>query len=299
MTLEELLHKIKRIEIKAHRLSENVFSGEYHSAFKGRGMAFAEVREYLYGDDVRDIDWNVTARYRHPYVKVYQEERELSVMLIVDVSASNSLGAIGSIKRDRIAEISATLAFSAMHNNDMVGLLFISDRVEKFIPPKKGKKHILLIIRELLTFNAQSRRTDLAVGIEFLAKVIKKRCTAFILSDFIDCGDVSQSISLANKRHELVAIRVFDERDTELPDVGLVQFLDSETGKTLWVDTSNKRVNLMYNQLNNEEFEYLVSTTRKANIALTSISTNQDYVIALLKVFKHKHGTKRLQQHTT
>ena len=240
MEANELIERVRRIEIKARGLSSNLFAGQYHSAFKGRGMAFSEVREYQYGDDVRDIDWNVTARMSKPYIKVFEEEREMTVMLLVDVSSSLDFGTVKQMKKEMETEIAATLAFSAIQNNDKIGVIFFSDRIEKFIPPKKGKKHILYIIRELLDFKPESRRTDVKMAIEYLTNVLKKRCTAFILSDFIDNGDFSSALTIANRKHDVVAIQVYDRRVADLPDVGLMKVRDAETGHEQYIDTSSK-----------------------------------------------------------
>ncbi|MBQ6800418.1 MAG: DUF58 domain-containing protein, partial [Bacteroidaceae bacterium] len=240
MEPNELIERVRRIEIKARGLSSNLFAGQYHSAFKGRGMAFSEVREYQYGDDVRDIDWNVTARMSKPYIKVFEEEREMTVMLMVDVSSSLDFGTVGQMKKQMETEIAATLAFSAIQNNDKIGVVFFSDRIEKFIPPKKGKKHILYIIRELLDFKPESRRTDVKMAIEYLTNVLKKRCTAFILSDFIDATDFTSALTIANRKHDVVAIQVYDRRVAELPDVGMMKVRDAETGHEQYIDTSSK-----------------------------------------------------------
>ena len=230
METNELLKRVRQIEIKTKGLSSNIFAGQYHSAFKGRGMAFSEVREYQYGDDIRDIDWNVTARFNKPYIKVFEEERELTVMLLIDVSASLEFGTIKQMKKDMVTEIAATLAFSAIQNNDKIGVIFFSDRIEKFIPPKKGRKHILYIIRELIDFQPESRRTDIKLAIEYLTNVIKKRCTAFVLSDFIDQTNFRNALTIANRKHDVVAIQVYDKRVEELPSIGLMKVKDAETG---------------------------------------------------------------------
>ena len=242
MDANELLKKVRKIEIKTRGLSQNIFAGEYHSAFKGRGMTFAEVREYQYGDDIRDIDWNVTARQNHPYVKVYEEERELTVMLLIDVSGSRNFGAVGVEKREMIAEIAATLAFSAIQNNDKIGVMFFSDKIEKFIPPKKGRKHILFIIRELLDFQPENTGTDIAKALQYLTDAIKKRCTTFLISDYIDDNNYQKALSIANNKHDVTAIQVYDKRDAQLPDVGLLKIKDLETGREQWLDTSSSRV---------------------------------------------------------
>ncbi len=240
MDANELLKKVRKIEIKTRGLSRNIFAGEYHSAFKGRGMTFSEVREYQYGDDIRDIDWNVTARHNHPYVKVYEEERELTVMLLVDVSGSRLFGALGVEKREMIAEIAATLAFSASQNNDKIGVIFFSSGIEKFIPPKKGRKHILYIIRELLDFRPVNAGTDVGAALKYLTDALKKRCTTFVISDFIDDHDYYQPMSIASRKHDVTAIQVYDRRDASVPDVGLIRLRDLENGTECWVDTGSK-----------------------------------------------------------
>lgn len=288
MDANELLKKIRKIEIKTKGLSQNIFAGEYHSAFKGRGMIFSEVREYMPGDDVRDIDWNVTARQNKPYVKVYEEERELTLMLLIDVSGSGEFGAYGEEKKERMAEIAATLAFSSIQNNDKVGVIFFSDRVEKFIPPKKGKKHILLIIREIINFSAQDKGTDINSALEFLNNAIKKRCTAFLISDFIDTHNYFKSMTIANRKHDLTAIQVYDRRDADVPNVGLVKFSDLETGANIWVDTSSKRVRNRYARnwyLNQQK---LTESTAKSGVDMISVATDEDFVKALLGMFKRR-----------
>ena len=239
METSELLKKVRRIEIKTRGLSRNIFAGQYHSAFKGRGMAFSEVREYQYGDDIRDIDWNVTARYVRPYVKVFEEERELTVMLLIDVSGSRDFGSVNVMKKEVITEIAATLAFSAIQNNDKIGVVFFSDKIEKFIPPQKGKKHILYIIRELIDFHPEETRTDISQVLKYLTNAIKKRCTAFLISDFIDKEGFKDALTVANRKHDMVAIQVYDRRETELPAVGLMKIKDAETGKEQWIDSSS------------------------------------------------------------
>ena len=239
MDTTELLKKVRRIEIKTRGLSRNIFAGQYHSAFKGRGMAFSEVREYQFGDDVRDIDWNVTARQQRPYIKVFEEEREMTVMLLVDVSASRNFGAVGELKKEMITEIAATLAFSTIQNNDKIGVIFFSDRIEKFIPPQKGKKHVLYIIRELIDFTPEHTGTELSQALRYLTNAIKKRCTVFFISDFITPEDFSNAMTIANRKHDVVAIQVYDKRETELPRAGLVKLCDAERGKEVWVDTSS------------------------------------------------------------
>ncbi len=292
MDSNELLKKVRKIEIKAKGLSHNVFAGEYHSAFKGRGMTFSEVREYQYGDDVRDIDWNVTARHNRPFVKVYEEERELTVMLLVDVSGSNDFGAVGDIKREMMTEVAATLAFSAIENNDKVGVIFFSDKIEKFIPPQKGRKHILLVIRQLLDFKAENRGTDINLALEYLTSVIKKRCTTFVLSDFIDSHDFYKSMSIANSKHDLIGVQVYDKRDSQMPAVGLMRVRDAETGAEKWVNTSSARVRQAYNKWWYEHQQSVNATLQRCRVDLASVATDEDYVKALMGLFK-KRGVGR------
>lgn len=288
MDSNELLKKITKIEIKTRGLSQNIFAGEYHSAFKGRGVIFSEVREYEPGDDVRDIDWNVTSRHNKPYVKVYEEERELTVMLLIDVSGSRNFGAVGEIKKERMAEIAATLAFSSIQNNDKVGVIFFSDKIEKFIPPKKGRKHILLIIREIINFTPESNGTDIDVALQFLTNAIKKRSAAFLISDFIDNHDYSKSMSIANRKHDLAAIQVYDRRDAEMPDVGLIRMKDLETGEDLWIDTSSKSVRKSYAKEWYSRQQNLSAITIKSNVDMISVSTDEDYVKSLLTLFRRR-----------
>ncbi|MDE6272222.1 MAG: DUF58 domain-containing protein [Muribaculaceae bacterium] len=288
MDAKELLKKVRKIEIKTRGLSQNIFAGEYHSAFKGRGVIFSEVREYQPGDDVRDIDWNVTARHNKPYVKVYEEERELTLMLLIDVSQSEDFGAVGVEKKEMMAEIAATLAFSSLQNNDKVGVIFFSDRIEKFIPPKKGKKHILLIIREIIDFEPESHGTDISVALEFLTNAIKKRATSFVLSDFIDRHDFSHAMLMANKKHELSAIQVYDERDSKLPDVGLIHASDLESGQIRWIDTSSKSVRSAYEKAWYKSQQQLNEAALKSGVEMASIRTDEDYVKALLSIFRKK-----------
>lgn len=283
-----MLSKVRKIEIKAKGLSQNVFAGEYHSAFKGRGMTFSEVREYQYGDDVRDIDWNVTARQNRPYVKVYEEERELTVMLLVDVSGSKNFGAVGEMKQNYITEVAATLAFSAIENNDKVGVIFFSDKIEKFIPPKKGRKHILLVIRELLYFKPENKGTDVGLALEYLTSVIKKRCTTFLISDFIDEKDYYKPLSIANSKHDVMALQIYDQRETQLPDVGLMRVLDAETGAERWIDTSSSRTRKAVEKWWYELQRRLNDTTQRARVDLVSMATHEDYVKALLLMFKKR-----------
>ena len=289
METSELLKKVRHIEIKTRGLSRNIFAGQYHSAFKGRGMAFSEVREYQYGDDVRDIDWNVTARYNKPYVKVFEEERELTVMLLVDVSASRNFGAVGEAKREMMAEVAATIAFSAIQNNDKIGVIFFSDRIEKFIPPKKGRKHILYIIRELIDFKAESRRTDIRLGLEYLTNVMKRRCTAFLLSDFIDQGNFKNAMTIANRKHDMVAIQVYDRRVEELPAIGLMKIKDAETGHEQWIDTSSRAVRRAHHDWWVNKQVELNETFTKSNVDNVSVRTDQDYVKALMNLFAKRN----------
>lgn len=286
METTELLKKVRQVEIKTRGLSLNIFAGQYHSAFKGRGMAFSEVREYQYGDDIRDIDWNVTARYNKPYIKVFEEERELTVMLLIDVSASLDFGTHKSIKREMVTEMAATLAFSAIQNNDKIGVIFFSDRIEKFIPPKKGKKHILYIIRELLSFKGESRKTDLGMALQFLTNVIKKRCTTFMVSDFIDAVDYRNALTIANRKHDLVALQVYDSLETRLPQVGLMKVMDAETGVEQWIDTSSKKVRETYVRWWNARQMEMKNTFNRSRVDSVSVATDQDYVKALLALFK-------------
>lgn len=288
MDAKELLKKVRKIEIKTRGLSQNIFAGEYHTAFKGRGVIFSEVREYQPGDDVRDIDWNVTARHNKPYVKVYEEERELTLMLMIDVSGSGDFGAKGDEKKEKMAEIAATLAFSSLQNNDKVGVIFFSDRIEKFIPPKKGKKHILLIIREIIDFTPQGSGTDVAVALEFMTNALKKRVTAFMISDFIDNHDYSHAMTMANKKHELAAIQVYDERDANLPNIGLMYVADLETGAMRWIDTSSKRVRKAYEKAWYDRQQTLSSSTTRSGVELAQIRTDEDYVKALIGIFRKK-----------
>ena len=289
METSEIIKKVRKIEIKTRGLSSNIFAGQYHSAFKGRGMAFSEVREYQFGDDVRDIDWNVTARFHRPYVKVFEEEREMTVMLLIDVSGSLDFGTQKQMKRDMVTEIAATLAFSAIQNNDKIGVIFFSDKIEKYIPPKKGRKHILYIIREMLDFKPESTRTDVKQAIEFLSSVQKRRTTAFILSDFYVRGDFLQSLQIANRKHDVVAIQVYDQRARELPDVGLMKVVDAETGYEQYVDTSSKKLRQAYNKYWLTRQAQLQETFNKSNVDSVSIATNDDFVKSLLLLFKKRN----------
>ena len=288
MDSNELLKKVRKIEIKTRGLSQNIFAGEYHSAFKGRGMMFSEVREYQYGDDIRDIDWNVTARHNRPFVKVYEEERELTVMLAVDVSCSRNFGAVGEEKRQMIAEISATLAFSAIQNNDKIGAVFFSDKIEKFIPPKKGKKHILFIIRELLDFKPENSGTDIAMAIRYLTDALKKRCTMFLISDFIDNSDYGKPLTIACNKHDVMALQVYDKRDAHLPDVGLMRVCDLETGVTRWIDTSSSKVRKAYDKWWYDRQQAMSATLRSSRVDYSSVATDEDYVMALMSLFKNR-----------
>ena len=296
MTSEELLQKVRKIEIKTHGLSRNIFAGEYHSQFKGRGMAFSEVREYQPGDDVRAIDWNVTARMNRPYVKIYEEERELTVMLLVDVSGSRNFGTQSQMKRDTMAEVAATLAFSTIENNDKVGVIFFSDQIEKFIPPKKGKSHVLHIIRELLSFEPEHTGTDINAALEFLTNAQKRRCTAFVISDFIGKPIPDPSLKgrgqtspivIASRKHDLSAIQIYDRRDAEMPNVGLLKVKDPETGARVWTDTSLASVRNAYGQAWRDQQEALEKVYTKTGMNHVSIRTDEDYVKALMRLFAH------------
>lgn len=285
METGELIAKVRKIEIKTRGLSSNIFAGQYHTAFKGRGMAFSEVREYQYGDEPRDIDWNVTARMNKPYSKVFEEERELTVMLMVDVSSSLNYGTQVMMKREMLTEIAATLAFAAIENNDKVGLLFFSDRIEKFIPPQKGRRHILYLIRELLDYEPQSNRTDISVPLEFLTGAVKKHCTAFLLSDFIDSHDYRNALTIANRKHDVAAIRVYDRRMEELPDMGLIRVHDSETGKEMYVDTSSAKVREAHKKWFDECTARYKDFLTRSRVDSVSVRTDQDYVRALMGLF--------------
>lgn len=285
METSEIIKKVRKIEIKTRGLSKNIFAGEYHTAFKGRGMTFAEVREYQYGDDIRSVDWNVTARFGHPYIKVFEEERELTVVLMIDVSGSRDFGTVTQYKKDIFTEVAATLAFSTIQNNDKIGVIFFSDKIEKFIPPKKGRKHVLHIIRELIDFQPQSNKTDIGMALRYFTNAIKKSSTAFIISDFIDAG-FDKELTIANRKHDVVALQVYDIRETELPDVGLIKLRDAETGKRIWVDTSDKRLRTTYKHAWGESQLTLQKIFTKAGVDSVSMSTSDDYVKALMKLFK-------------
>ena len=286
MTSEELLKRVRKIEIKARKLSRNIFAGEYHSQFKGRGMAFSEVREYQPGDDVRSIDWNVTARLNKPYIKVFEEERELTVMLLVDVSGSRNFGTLSQTKRDMMAEVAATLAFSTIANNDKVGVILFSDKIEKFIPAKKGKTHVLHIIRELLSFEPTSTGTDIAQALQYFSNAQKRHCTAFLISDFIGAGAMYKPLLIASNRHEVNAIQIYDRHETDLPNIGLIKFHDAETGNDMWIDTAIASVRSAYAQSwrnNQNELEQLFTRTGVAHV---SVRTDEDYVKALMHLFR-------------
>ncbi|MBR5475966.1 MAG: DUF58 domain-containing protein [Bacteroidaceae bacterium] len=288
METSELIKKVRKIEIKTRGLSHNIFAGQYHSAFKGRGMSFSEVREYQYGDDVRDIDWNVTARFNKPYVKVFEEERELTVMLLVDVSQSLDFGTVNKTKRDMLTEIAATIAFAAIQNNDKIGVIFFSNVIEKFIPPQKGRKHILYIIRELINFEPKNNGTEMKAPLEFLTNAIKKRCTAFILSDFIDNGDYRNALTIANRKHDVVAIQVYDRRLADLPDVGLLKIKDAESGEEMYIDTSSRKVREAHREWWRAQSEKLSDTFKKSRVDSVSVRTDQDYVKALMNLFTQR-----------
>ena len=287
---EEIIKKVRKIEIKARGLSQQMFSGEYHSAFKGRGMAFSEVREYQYGDDVRNIDWNVTARLAHPYVKIFEEERELTVMLLVDVSGSGRFGTQGQFMEELAAEVAATLAFSAIANNDKVGVILFSDQIEKFIPPKKGRQHILRIIRELITFRPQSNGTDIAQALRYFSNVIKRRCTAFLLSDFITPRGMSYSdaLKLVASKHDLVALRLVDRREEHLADLGLMKLYDPESTETLWVDTGSANVRRVVDARAAQQAEQTARTMQRYGIDMATLHTGEDFVKPLRTLLERR-----------
>ncbi len=293
METTELIKKVRKIEIKSRGLSRQIFAGEYHSAFKGRGMAFSEVREYQYGDEIRNIDWNVTARHNTPFVKVFEEERELTVMLLIDVSGSRMFGTTDKIKKDLITELAAVLSFSAGMNNDKVGVIFFSDKIEKFIPPKKGRSHTLRIIRELLDLTPQSKQTDISEALRFLTNAIKKRCSAFVLSDMLDLTKegaprFESALKIAANKHDLGVIRTFDQREVEMPNVGIVELLDAETGQTKWVDTASRAVRDTYSNWWKSSEQIIQQTLSKCKVDHVSISTGEDYVRPLIKLFKQR-----------
>ncbi len=291
MEAQDIFKKVRKIEIKTRGLSNQIFSGEYHSVFKGRGMAFSEVREYQYGDDIRNIDWNVTARFNHPYIKIFEEERELTVMLLIDISGSNNFGTHGQLKQDIITEISAVLSFSAINNNDKVGVIFFSDKVEKFIPPKKGSSHILRIIRELIDFKAENKGTDVAEALRYLTNAIKKKTTAFVISDFMDDG-FEKAIQIANYKHDLIAIRVTDRREQKLPDVGMVRMLDAETGRAQWINTSSSKIRKHYQSQSHAKLANLDKIFGRYGVDVAKVYTGEDYVKPLINLFKKRESRK-------
>lgn len=292
METTDLFKKVRKIEIKTRGLSNHIFSGQYHSAFKGRGMTFSEVREYQYGDDIRNIDWNVTARFHRPFVKIFEEEREMTVMLLIDVSGSNDFGSVDATKRDITAEVAAVLAFSAIQNNDKVGVIFFSDQIEKFIPPKKGTSHILRIISEIVTFKPQHRGTDIGEGLKFLTSAIKKRTTAFLISDFVTNKPFEQELRIAARKHDLISLRITDKRELIIPKMGLVKFRDSETGEERWVDTSTNAWNIAYQKYVQHETTMLNHTFANNGIDNTLIYTDEDYVKPLMQLFKRRESRK-------
>ncbi len=288
MDTKEILKKVRKIEIKTRRLSDHIFSGEYHSSFKGRGMTFSEVRQYQYGDDIRSIDWNVTARYNEPFVKIFEEERELTMMLMVDLSASEFFGTVDYFKRDIIAEISATLAFSAIQNNDKVGLLIFSDEIELFIPPKKGKTHVLRIIRELIEFQPKSKKTDIAHALRYLSNVMKKKAIVFMLSDFMDEG-YENALKIVSKKHDVTGIRVYDKHETEIPKLGMVPMQDAETGAIILVNTNSKQVRTRYKANYLEQVALYEDTFRKSGAGTINTRVDESYVKKLLSYFKRRN----------
>ena len=285
METSEILKKVRKIEIKTRGLSSNIFAGQYHSAFKGRGMAFSEVREYQFGDDVRDIDWNVTARFHRPFVKVFEEERELTVMLMIDVSGSLDFGTRNQMKREMVTEMAATLAFSAIQNNDKIGVIFFSDRIEKYIPPKKGRKHVLYIIREVLDFQPESKKTDVSQAFEFLGQVMKRKCTAFVMSDFYDRKPFMKPLQVCRSKHDLMAIQVYDPIMKTLPDVGLLRVRDAETGHEMYIDTSSKALRTAHAKFWQERSADLKQTFAKSSVDFVSVATDGDYVKSLRQMF--------------
>lgn len=288
MDTTELIKKVRQIEIKSRGLSANIFAGSYKTAFRGHGMSFAEVREYQYGDDVRDIDWNVTARQNKPHIKIFEEERELTVMLLIDVSGSREFGTVSKTKQEQITEIAATLAFSTISNNDKIGVVFFSDRIERYIPPQKGKKHVLAIISEMLKFQPVQRGTDLNKAIQYVSNAQKKRCTTFLISDFCDSNNYQQALTIASNKHDMVAIQVYDPREQELPNVGLMHVCDAETGETRWVDTSSRQVREAYAQWWQQMQEKKQDAFLHSQVDSVSISTEEDFVPALLALFKKR-----------
>ncbi|MDD4746543.1 MAG: DUF58 domain-containing protein [Salinivirgaceae bacterium] len=287
MQTSDILKKVRKIEIKTRGLTRHVFAGRYHSAFKGKGMTFSEVREYQYGDSIRNIDWNVTARFNHPFVKIFEEERELTVMLLVDLSGSRNFGSNTILKRDLMTELAAVLSFSAIQNNDKIGVLFFTDQIEKFIPPKKGRTHILRIITELLTFEPKGKGTDITKALEFFTSAIKRRCTAFVISDFIDQG-YEKAMMIANNKHDLVALRINDPAENNLPNVGLIRLNDAENGEEFWVDTARKKNQTTYKTWRNDLEQYFNRSITKSGVDSVNIQTNEDYVIPLIKLFNKR-----------
>ncbi len=283
----ELIKRVRKIEIKTRGLSKNIFAGEYHSAFKGRGMAFSEVREYRYGDDIRSIDWNVTARFNHPYIKIYEEERELTVILLIDVSGSRNFGTQTQLKKNMITEIAAVLSFSAIQNNDKIGVILFSDRVEKFIPPKKGRQHILRIIRELIDYEPENPGTNISEALRYFSNAIKKRCTAFLISDFID-EDYEEALRIAHKRHDLIALNIYDLRETELPRAGLVRLRDAESGQTIWIDTDLRKTREAFAEFWKRDHETFSDLMLRTGVDSVSLRTDQDYVRPLVNLFKQR-----------
>ena len=291
MEAQDLLREVRKIEIKSRGLSNQIFAGEYHSAFKGRGMAFSEVREYQPGDEIRTIDWNVTARFNHPFVKVFEEEREMTVMLLIDVSGSEEFGSNRKLKQQVILEISAVLAFSAIKNNDKVGVIFFSDRIEKFISPKKGSSHILTIIRELINFKPVNKGTDIGLALKYFTGVIKKRCTAFLISDFID-KNFDNALKIANKKHDVVALRIFDERELAIPRIGIMPVQDTETGKIKWIDTSNDDLQKSYKAAALKRDSELREILAKSGVDAAHIRADQSFVRPLINLFKMREGRR-------
>ena len=287
MDTTELLKRVRRIEIKTKGLSQQIFAGEYHSAFKGKGMAFSEVREYQYGDDIRNIDWNVTARFNHPYVKVFEEERELTVMLLVDVSGSRDFASQQRLKKDLITELAAVLAFSAISNNDKIGAILFSDRIEKFIPPKKGRQHTLRILRELIYYEPQSRGTHISGALQYLINAIKKRSTAFLISDFMD-DNYEDALKIGSRKHDLIALRIYDKRESELPNIGMICLKDAETGKMVWVDSSSKHVRKHFSDYWLNRSNKIAALLKKYGIDSAEIGTHEDYVKPLMQLFKNR-----------
>lgn len=293
METTDLLKRVRQIEIKTRGLSRNIFAGEYHSAFKGHGMAFSEVREYQFGDDIRSIDWNVTARYNHPYIKIFEEERELTVMLLIDVSGSRDFGSFQKIKKNVITEIAAILAFSAIQNNDKIGVVFFSETIEKFIPPKKGRSHILRIIREMIEFQPENKGTNIPEALRYFTNAIKKKCTAFLISDFIDSNtDLEKALSVANSKHDVVAIRIFDEREQELPPIGMIKMKDAETGNYVWVNSSDRKTREIYRKWWFNQSERLRGIFTRCGVDTALINTREDYVKSLMSLFKRREARR-------